>query len=273
MSGIRIANVGYLNSAPFNAALRRLVACRIDTFVPADLPRVWAAGVHDLCLLSTIDGLRSGLLPLEGATISADGPVGSVLLCGDGSPNSWRRVAADPASSTSNELARIILESRASRPSFLARRESRTDVDSRCATDAEVIIGDRALLVDTKDYDTSIDLSLAWRESEGLPFVFAYWVRGRSSRVSRPTLESLLSNASVASARETRECVDAHARVTGLAPDLLTRYLSERISYRFGTRERQGLARFADRSVDGRGGVQRARSRSLDRALAEETLR
>lgn len=242
MKALRVATVPYWNIEPFVRALRRLVRCEVERAAPSALPALRRTGRFDLCMLSAADLLRLAEEPLDGACISSDGPVGSVFLSSERSPSSWRVVGLDAASSTSGELARIVVERVLGVPAEFRRVEDPDSAAGRRDCDAALRIGDRALRM--RRERVHLDLGHAWRLISGLPFVYAAWVPGPRALLPRRELEALLGAACEDSAREARGAASDGARALGIDVSLLRRYYAEQIRYSFDAAARQGLARF-----------------------------
>ncbi len=219
--------VSYLNARPLVEGLAPLV---LDT--PARLVEAYADGGIDVALLPVAAAQAAGLARVGSLGVAADGAVDSVLLFLRCTAREVKTLALDPASRTSRLLAQIVLrevygrELRVLDPSDAA-------AETRSA-DAELVIGDAAL-VRRATGEAHLDLAEEWTRFTGLPFVFAAWY-GESR--AEPQLEE-------AYARGRKRFSDyARNAGLGLAPDELERYLRERIRFRIGPREEEGLARF-----------------------------
>ncbi len=128
----------------------------------------------------------SDLLVIPGCTIASLGIVRSILLVlrAGASMNSVQRIAADPASRSSNTYTYILLEKfYGVRPEFIVQSSTApTLIPEGC--DGAVIIGDPALLAleDSAALQqrigerlTYIDLAEEWKNRTGLPWVSAFW--------------------------------------------------------------------------------------------------
>ena len=126
------------------------------------------------------------LLVIPGCAIASLGAVRSILLVmrAGTTMKNVQRVAADPASRSSNAYTRILLEKfYGARPEFIAQTSpALTLVPEGC--DAAVIIGDPALLAlehsaaresRTGERLAYIDLAEEWKRHTGLPWVSAFW--------------------------------------------------------------------------------------------------
>jgi chorismate dehydratase len=181
------------------------------------------------------------------AGISAFGAVDSVLLLLRRAPHQVRTLALDPDSRTSQALARIVLERAFGARFDVVAMDPAKAWDERRA-DAVLVIGDRALEMRAAGAPF-LDLADQWTRWTALPFVFALWARPRSSRVAGERLAAVLG--------------EARARGLGSVPALARRaargpldaaglevYLSRRIRYGLGERERRGLRRFLDLAAE-----------------------
>lgn len=101
---------------------------------------------------------------------------------------------------------------------------------------AAVVIGDRAL-VQHKKSAYYYDLSEAWQQHTGLPFVFAAWV---ANKPVDPDFEDAFNRANAYGINHIDEVVD------GLDfPDYdLKKYYTQHISYTFDEEKRKGLELF-----------------------------
>ena len=141
-----------------------------------------------------------------------------------------RSVRLDPASRTSRVLARLLLRE--------VYDVDPTPLDEGEA-DAELLIGDAALIRWAAGDEQCIDLAEAWTAWTGLPFVFAAWF---GDETAERELEAAYARGS--------GLIDGYVRDSDLAlpAPLLANYLRERIRFRIGPRETAGLARFLELS-------------------------
>jgi len=220
---MRYGAVSYLNARPLVEGLDPLL---LD--VPARLVERFEDGEFDVALLPVVAGEASGRERVGTLGVAADGPVESVLLFHDCPPDEIRTVRLDPASRTSRLLALILLqELYGVRPDL---------VDRATEADAELVIGDSALFLGAGP-EARLDLAEEWKRWTGLPFVFAAWY---GDPRAGPELEAAYERGRGRLARYASECP------LDLPRSALERYLSERIRFRLGEREQEGLARFLE---------------------------
>jgi len=217
---LRFGAVSYLNAVPLLEGLDPLV---VDT--PSRLVERFERGEVDVALLPVAAGETAGLGRVGTLGIAAEGPVDSVLLFLRRPVEEVASLRLDPASRTSRELARLLLREVYGRePELVAVGPA----------DAELVIGDDALMRGAGP-EPRLDLALEWLRWTGLPFVFAAWY---GNDAAGPALEEAYARGSKLLPRYARECA------LDLPRAVLERYLRERIRYRIGAREREGLARF-----------------------------
>lgn len=180
----RIGMVNFINTAPLYEVWLETVR-RPEWLVteapPAVLNRMLHAAELDLGFVSSHE---YALHPQEyrilgDLSISATGAVGSVLLLSrlplaelEGRP-----LLLSVQSQTSVSLIRIILEEfHGVRPCYRMGQAMAGSGDAPPAA-AVLAIGDEALRLarDRETYPHVLDLSQAWQERTGLPFVFAVW--------------------------------------------------------------------------------------------------
>jgi len=209
---MRFGRIDYLNLLPFHVFMKRYVrtsrvqaALRRGAGVPSDINRAFRTRRVDAAFISSIEARRC-----RGARLGivARGEVQSVLLI----PGETMR--PDAASATSNVLAEVL------------------------GLRGEVLIGDRALAAYLEGVE-AIDLALAWREREAMPFVFAVLcAHTRTKRLRR------LERAFMRSPKRIPYYLLQEAsRKSGIPAAAIVRYL-QGIDYVLDHRERRGLRRF-----------------------------
>ncbi len=230
----RIGCVPYLNARPLVFGIRE----PIDFQVPAKLADSFSAGAYDVALLPVYEILRSpGSIVVEGVSISARGPVRSVLVAHRRPLSETPAIRLDPSSRSSSNLLRVLLEGFFRSPAEL--------VASDDPGMARLIIGDPALEFQRNKPDGWMitDLAGAWTEWTGLPFVFAAWAV-RAEAPDAGALAHLLRHAA-AEGLEARPAIATECSDPGEA---LT-YLTEHIRYGLAGVEKAGIERFRSELV------------------------
>ena len=245
---MRVGVVEFTNTLPLAAGLERfLPGAELVRAAPSRIAAALEDGRLDVGLVpvaALADNSSWSVVP--GLGIAGEGPVRSVRVLARRPLEDLHRIALDPASRTSNALARLWLEHR------LGRRPEATigsaDPAARlAAADGAVVIGDAALFFEGPA-GVQVDLGEAWTGWTGLPFVFAVWA---GPAASDPALASAL-----------RRCYEANRdRIGALAAEAFPHdvarrrrtagYLRTNIRYELGDREREGLALFLDRARSG----------------------
>ena len=231
---IRLGRVDYINTFPLAWSLHRHLGDGLAeevVGVPTRLNALLRSGEIDVGNVSSVEYARNhrAYVLLPSLCVGSDGAVESVQLVTDVPLPAVRSIAVTGQSASSVVLVRTLFEG----AEILPEGEE---------ADARLMIGDQALRSAFDDPRPHHDLGALWRERTGLPMVFAVW----AARVETPGLEALdraLAGA-VADAHEHSADVARAAAVRyGYPAGYLARYF-EKLRYRFGERERAGLARF-----------------------------
>jgi predicted solute-binding protein len=173
---------------------------------------------------------------IDGLGICADGDVWSVLLKCNRPIEQVRTVRPDPASRTSNALARILLQEH-----FNLSIEME-HVSAAGPVDAEVVIGDPALnapVAPCGDYD----LAELWKSMTGLPFVFAVWAH-LSDHPAADELAKIAHAAKAAGCAAIDELAAIHAEKLGISTERCSEYLTSAVRYDVGPREIEAMRLF-----------------------------
>jgi len=242
-ASFRIGAVSYLNSKPLVAELPRLAPEASIVFdVPSRLADALAAGRLDVALVPSIEFFqRPGYEIVSDACVSCEGPVRSVKLFSRVPPPEIRTVSLDEGSRTSAALVKILL-----REQFgLAPRYDVLPIGSTledCASDAVLLIGDRAMRPVDGEFPAVWDLGQEWSRWTGMPFVFALWIARPG--VDRQRLDALLGAARDAGVERLEEIARREASVVGISEESCLSYLRDNLTFRLGPHEHEGLARF-----------------------------
>lgn len=178
MTKIKITAVSYLNTKPLlygllNSPLADQVDLSLD--IPSECARKLRDGEVDLALspVAILPELPQWHL-VSDFCIGAVGEVKTVNIYSEVPIEEVASIYLDHHSRSSVALARILLRNHWKlSPDFLAATEGY--IDNIKGTTAGVIIGDRTIGMEGR-FPYVYDLSLAWQDFTGLPFVFAAWV-------------------------------------------------------------------------------------------------
>ena len=233
---IRLASVRYLNAKPLTNAIDRS-RFSIEEGHPSEIATLLEEGKVDAALVPVASVLASNedLRIIAGVAIGADGPVESVLLVGERPPDEWTEILLDGVSRSSVALTRVLLEHGLKEQ--LTSLQSVSDVPPATALGkavgpiAALTIGDVARELPAR-FQYKIDLAERWKETTGLPFVFAVWA-------CRPDLSPAIAAEIVSAGKQGVTEIRDHYTGSDL------RYLQDSLSYVMGDRELIGLRRFA----------------------------
>ena len=186
MRKLKLSIVGYLNALPLSWGFiqnrPKEDPFELDFSPPALCADKIAARSVDIGLIPAIEYQRiPDLRIIPNLSVAAKGSVRSVLLVSKVPLPRIRSIALDRSSRTSVALLRILLRIRFQlNPALYAHEPELASMLRH--RDAALLIGDAALTADTGGLHR-YDLSEAWREETGKPFVFAFWACRAESRL------------------------------------------------------------------------------------------
>jgi chorismate dehydratase len=181
-----------------------------------------------------------GLEIITDYCIGADGPVKTVLLLSNTSPDEIDTIHLDYRSRSSVALTRILAREFWHRD--ITWKETGAGFDFSGIPDNEglVLIGDQCYEMES-NYKFRTDLAEEWKRFTGLPFVFACWV---SNRELDPDFISSFNQALDYGVNNITGAVEFYREMSIMPPEILTRYLSENIEFLLDERKRQAMKLF-----------------------------
>jgi chorismate dehydratase len=239
----RIGAVSYLNTRPL------LLGIEQESFLNSiDLVKSYPANIAQDLLSGKID---IGLVPVailpqlsdphivSNYVIGANGAVASVALFSEVPIDEIKSIYLDYQSRTSVQLLKILLSQFWKKEvEFISATEGY--IAQISGTTAGVIIGDRAL-ENLSKYPYVYDLSLAWKQHTGLPFVFAAWVANQPIPSEFIAAFDTANEYGLAHLDEVIALIPAQEQVYDLH-----KYYTENISYVYDEEMKQGLERFLE---------------------------
>ncbi len=239
----RLGVVSFLNAKPLIEGLESDPAIHLTHDVPSRLAPMLDARTVDVALVPVIDlvqGNRRWQI-VSDACIGCDGETLTVRVFSKIPAPDIRRLHVDGDSHTSVALASVLWREMYGRA---------IDIEPFCDTvsfddcEAVLLIGDKVVNHSLIDHPIETDLGSAWKSLTMLPFVFAVWAAPREIDVSGLAPRLIRArDAGVASA-----ALIAADYGPGLKwpVALAKRYLTKRLRFTMGARERQGLAKFLE---------------------------
>lgn len=241
----RIGAVSYLNTVPLVQGLPQLAPDFELVFdYPSRLADRLAAGQLDAALVPVVEALLNDSYTIvSDACIGCCGPVWSVKLLSRVPVSRIRSVALDEGSRTSVALVKLLLRHKFRLEPELSRLP--LDVDYRqTASDAVLVIGDRAMQSSCSDFPEQFDLGKCWFDWTGLPFVFAVWAARPGADFDR--LAQVLSEARNQGLSQSEFLARQHASHYGLSVGDCRRYFCEFLNFRLGEEDRLAIRHFAE---------------------------
>ncbi len=237
---VKISVVSYLNSIPFVNGLEN--ALNEQLVISKDIPSE--------CAAKLIDGrVDIGLIPIAMISkvpnaeiisdycIAGNGKVASVLLVSNSPIEDIKTIYQDYQSRTSVTLAKILIRDYWKKE--VDWQEEGKDFLNPKDAEALVIIGDRALK-NHHQYKYVYDLSEAWKNHTGLPFVFACWVSNKKINDDLIRFLNTAFKSSLLQIDNYCDNINTESDITGR--DYLTKY----IQYHLTDDARKGMDLFLD---------------------------
>lgn len=245
----RLGVVSFLNARPLIAGLEADSRFELVFDVPARLAARLDDGEFDVALVPVIDLVNADRdwQIISDACIGCDGETLTVRVFSRVPPEAICTLHVDGDSHTSVVLAGIIWKELYGRSLNIVPYRG-TESVAEC--EAVLLIGDKIVSNTLIDYEIETDLGSAWKSLTSLPFVFAVWAGPRGIDVSE--LAGHLSRArdcGVASAEMIAEDV---APGLGWPVILAKRYLTSRLRFTLGDKQRSGMAKFLELAESGR---------------------
>lgn len=206
--------IDYINLLPFHVFLKQSSlpsafkrSCEHQKNVPAIINHKLRKRQVDAAFISSIQSKRKTIIPLN-VGIVAKKSVKSVIV--------KKGIAKrDPASATSNMLARVL------------------------GIEGEVFIGDRALKLYLEEPEAYIDLAQTWNEKYHLPFVFAQFCINQHTTFYK----NLATQFTRKPIKIPRYILQQYAKERGIKEQDILDYL-KLISYTMGRKEQKALSIF-----------------------------
>ena len=239
----RLGVVSFLNAKPLIAGLEADHEIELVFAVPSRLPRLLDDGQVDAALVPVIDLVQEGRSwqIVSDACIGGDGETLTVRVFSRRPPETIRTLHVDGDSHTSVVLARIIWKE------LYGVRLDVLPFNSDVSSDdceAVLLIGDKVVNHSLIHFDIETDLGSAWKTLTGLPFVFAVWTAPRS--VETTGLATKLERARDTGVATASMIAADLGPGMGWPVALATRYLTKRLKFFLGERQREGMLRFLE---------------------------
>ena len=244
METYTFAAVEFLNAAPLAAFLEKVASgVRVIHGPPSQLMELVLAGRVDAALTPVFDYFNTpGVEMIDSVGISSCGDVRSVWLKCHRPLEEVRSVAPDPASKSSNALAKILLVKH-----FGLDVPMEAPLDGQLP-DATVVIGDRALRQPPGEFGNH-DLARIWTEMTSLPFVFAVWVH-RKGHPHAGELRRITHAAKTAGLDALDQLAEEYAAKLAVPHNDCLEYISRLLTYDLGDKEIEGMELFRSMLLD-----------------------
>lgn len=239
----RIGAVSYLNTKPLVYGLQeRLPDSSVIFDLPSRLADQLAENKLDVALIPSIEYFANpDYTIISDACIGCRGCVLSVVLLSRVPMSQIRTLALDEGSRTSIALTKVLLSERFGIEPECCSFPVGANFDD-VEADAYLVIGDRAVHVDTSPFEVCWDLGEQWGLWSQLPFVFAMWV-ARPGWTS-DEVAAVLSESRNEGVADLEVIAHREANGIGLSPAECLYYLRDNLHFYLADDERKALELF-----------------------------
>lgn len=239
----RLGAVSYLNAKPLIAGLDADDDIELILDIPSRLAPLLDAQTVDAALVPVIDivGRDRRWQIVSDACIGCDGETLTVRVFSRGEAASIRRLHVDGESHTSVALARIIWRELYGHDIEIVTYAGTESIDE---CEAVLLIGDKVISNTLVDYEIETDLGSCWKSLTGLPFVFAAWAAPMD--MNTEALADRLSAARDAGVSSAELIAADFGPGLNWPVTLAKRYLTKRLKFTLGPRQREGMTRFLE---------------------------
>ncbi len=237
----RLGVVSYLNAKPLIPGLETDPQCELIFDVPSRLPELLNRGEVDAALVPVIDlfSTQHDWQIISNACIGCDGETFTVRVYSHAPAEEVTCLCVDGDSHTSVSLARILWQQQYGCDLKIVPIESGKPVSRDTGI---LLIGDKVVTARPTEYEYEIDLGSSWKSLTSLPFVFATWVSARD--VDHSALAVKLNRARDAGVKSAELIAADFGPGMGWPVRLATRYLTQRIKYTIGPRQKEAMQLF-----------------------------
>lgn len=241
----KLGVVSYLNAKPLVAGMAVDPAVDLVFDVPARLPALLDSHTVDAALVPIIDTLQDDRKWqfVSDACIGCDGETLTVRVFSRVPAEKIQTLHVDGDSHTSVALARIIWREMYGQQLRILSYSGQETIEE---CEAVLLIGDKVVNNTLLDYDIETDLGSAWKSLTSLPFVFAAWAVRQNTNIDLTVLAAILSLARDRGVASAEMIAEDLGPALGWPVTLAKRYLTTRLNFHLGPRQRQGMEKFLE---------------------------
>lgn len=235
--------VSFFNSRPLIHGLEEDPSVALVFGVPSRLAELIDDGSVTAALVPVIDlaGPGRSWQIISNACIGCDGETLTVRVFSRVPAEKITRLYVDGDSHSSVALARVIWAEQHHTTLQIVPFTGRETIDE---CEAVLLIGDKVVSHKLIGYDVQIDLGSAWKSLTGMPFVFALWAAPRGLELDE--LGRKLSAARDRGVAGAAMIAADFGPACGWPVELAKRYLTARLKFDLGPRQREAMIRFFD---------------------------
>lgn len=235
---MRIGNVSFINSYPFQYGLETLEGSDVIKLVPSAIAKALEDDVIDVGLVPVASFIQHPEWNIvSDYCIGAVGTVKTVLLVSKKPISEVKTVCFDTDSRSSNMLTKVLCAG------YWKINPTEVPYDQ---ADACVMIGDKAFLDYSAQFPFCYDLAQEWFDFQKRPFVFAVWA---SNKVLPEVEMTKLNSALKYGVEHISEAVERFNANMEISAEVALDYLIQNISYPLDEAKKSAIQVFKALSV------------------------
>jgi chorismate dehydratase len=244
---MRVAAIHYLNTLPLIHGLRNNEDHELILDTPSSCFKRLIDKEVDVALIPVFGTqMHPDVRAISGIGIAAEKQTESVLLYSHKPLDQIKSVSVDPASLTSVNLLKIILEKKyRNEPQFITANDNNLSAILN-NYDAALVIGDGAILSKVPGC-SRWDLATEWYAFTNLPFVFAVWASIRSLNTSE---QNVFRQSLVEGLEAIDKIINEAKKIISVDSQFLKRYYNLDLHYQLTPDDYQGLAKYLALAAD-----------------------
>jgi predicted solute-binding protein len=244
---MRVAAIHYLNTLPLIHGLRNNADHELILDTPSSCFKRLIDKEVDVALIPVFGTqIHPDVRAISGIGIAAEKQTESVLLYSHKPLDKIQTVSVDPASLTSVNLLKVILQKKyQNEPQFITASEGDLSVTLK-NYDAALVIGDGAIVSKVPGCNRW-DLATEWYDFTNLPFIFAVWGSIQSLNTSEQNIfrESLVEGLGAID-----KIIEDAQKIISVDSQFLKRYYNLDLHYQLTPNDYQGLSKYLALAAD-----------------------
>jgi chorismate dehydratase len=244
---MRVAAIHYINTLPLIYGLQRNSNIELILDTPSACFKHLIQNEVDVALIPIFGTqMHENVQAISGIGIAAEKQTESVYLYSYKPLDQLKTVSVDPASLTSVNLLKIILQKKYGNEPLFVTADSHDIAGTLKNYDAALVIGDDAILSRIPG-SNRWDLASEWHNFAGLPFIFAVWASTQRLDISG---QELFRDSLVKGLEAMDSIIEQAKKMIPVDSEFLKRYYNLDLHYQLTPNDYQGFTKYLALAAD-----------------------